>query len=99
MDVVTNKFCFNLLCENLKELELWSEISNTAIIDENLFKWKFCTKDEVPVKLTLTEDEYNYLEDYLYDKMIGEFNFDGEPSKLGLVYEAIFDLWHNLKRT
>jgi hypothetical protein len=39
------------------------------------------------------------VDDYLYDRMIGEFDFNGEPSEMGLTYEAIYDLWHDLKRT
>lgn len=99
MEVVTNIFCFNRLCENLNELDLWSKISKTAIIDNNLYECKFCTEKEIPVQLSLTEDEYYYIDDYLYDRMIGEFDFNGEPSEMGLTYEAIYDLWHYLKRT
>jgi len=49
MEVVTNIFCFNRLCENLNELDLWSKISKTAIIDNNLYECRFCTEEEIPV--------------------------------------------------
>lgn len=96
MDIETNLFCYNLLCKNLNDLNYWSKISKTVIIDKNLCIYKFCDDKKIPVILTVTEDEYYIIDDYLYYRMIDELDSNGEPSKIGLIYESLYDLWHSM---
>ncbi|MBU5592667.1 hypothetical protein KQI89_12970 [Clostridium sp. MSJ-4] len=98
MEIATNLFLYNFLCKNLNNLDSWSKISKTAIIDKNLCIYKFCANEEIPVLLTLTEDECYHIDDYLYDRMISEFDSNGEPNEIGSIYESLYDLWHSMIR-